>query len=129
MKTPVLIFGNWIGRAYEPVRRFTGVLSLFLVGICLTYQSAAAQKNEAAGANRPDRSRPNIIFILVDDMGYADLGCMGSRDIRTPNVDRLAKEGLRLTNFYANAPVCTPTRCASITGRWKQRVGLVWAFG
>ena len=130
MKTPVIIFGNWIGRGYEPMRRFTVVLSLFFVGMCLTYQSTAApQKNEAAAGNRPARSRPNIIFILVDDMGYADLGCMGSRDIRTPNVDRLAKEGLRLTNFYANAPVCTPTRCAFITGRWQQRVGLEWAFG
>ncbi len=130
MKTAVIIFGNWIGRGYQPIRRFTGVLSLLFVGMCLTCQSAAAaQKNEAAGGNRPDRSRPNIIFILVDDMGYADLGCMGSRDIRTPNVDRLAKEGLRLTNFYANAPVCTPTRCAFITGRWQQRVGLEWAFG
>lgn len=74
-------------------------------------------------------SPPNIVFILVDDMGYADLGCMGSKDIRTPNVDRIAAEGVKLTNFYANAPVCTPTRCAFITGRWQQRVGFEWAMG
>src|SRR6187200_2933705 len=72
---------------------------------------------------------PNIVFILVDDMGYADLGCMGSKDIRTPHIDRIAAEGVKLTNFYANAPVCTPTRCAFITGRWQQRVGFEWAMG
>lgn len=74
-------------------------------------------------------ARPNIVFVLVDDMGYADLGCMGGEDIQTPHIDRLAKEGVKLTNFYSNAPVCTPTRCAFITGRWQQRVGFEWAMG
>lgn len=73
--------------------------------------------------------KPNIIFILMDDMGYADLGCMGSKEVRTPNIDRIAKEGVKLSNFYANAPVCTPTRAAFITGRYQQRVGLEWALG
>jgi arylsulfatase A-like enzyme len=73
--------------------------------------------------------RPNVVFILVDDMGYADVGCMGAKDIRTPNIDRLAKEGVKLTNFYAAAPVCTPTRAAFLTGRYQQRVGLEWALG
>src|SRR5207245_5310289 len=76
-----------------------------------------------------DASRPNIVFILVDDMGYADLGCMGAKDIKTPNIDRLASEGLKFTDFYANAPVCTPTRTAFMTGRWQQRVGFEWAMG
>ena len=74
-------------------------------------------------------ARPNIVFVLVDDMGYADLGCMGAKDIRTPHIDRLASEGLKFTDFYANAPVCTPTRTAFITGRWQQRVGFEWAMG
>lgn len=73
--------------------------------------------------------RPNIIFILVDDLGYADVGCMGAKDIKTPHIDRLATEGLKFTDFYANAPVCTPTRTAFITGRWQQRVGFEWAMG
>ncbi len=72
---------------------------------------------------------PNIVFVLVDDMGYADVGAMGAKDIRTPHVDRLANEGIKLTNFYANAPVCSPTRCGFITGRWQQRVGFEWALG
>lgn len=73
--------------------------------------------------------KPNIVFVLVDDMGYADLGCYGAKDIRTPHIDRLAREGVKFTDFYANAPVCTPTRCAFITGRWQQRVGFEWAMG
>src|SRR5947207_967943 len=73
--------------------------------------------------------KPNVIFVLIDDMGYGDLGCMGAKDVRTPNIDRLAKEGVKFTDFYANAPVCTPTRAAFITGRYQQRTGLEWAFG
>jgi arylsulfatase A-like enzyme len=77
----------------------------------------------------PASARPNIVFVLVDDMGYGDLGCTGARDIATPHIDRLAREGVRFTDFYANAPVCTPTRAAFMTGRWQQRVGLEWALG
>jgi arylsulfatase A len=73
--------------------------------------------------------QPNVIFILVDDMGYADLSSYGSKDIRTPHIDRLAKEGVKFTQAYSNGPVCTPTRAAFITGRYQQRVGLEWAFG
>ena len=72
--------------------------------------------------------KPNVIFILVDDMGYADLSSYGSKDIRTPNIDRLAKEGVKLTQAYSNGPVCTPTRAALMTGRYQQRVGLEWAI-
>jgi arylsulfatase A-like enzyme len=70
-----------------------------------------------------------VVFVLVDDMGYADVGCYGAKDIRTPNVDRLAREGVRMTDFYSNGPVCSPTRCGFITGRWQQRAGLEWALG
>jgi arylsulfatase A-like enzyme len=72
---------------------------------------------------------PNIVFILADDFGYGDLGCMGGTDIATPNIDRLAAEGVKFTDFYANAPVCTPTRTGFMTGRWQQRCGLEFAFG
>ncbi|MEQ1859182.1 MAG: sulfatase-like hydrolase/transferase [Chthoniobacteraceae bacterium] len=73
--------------------------------------------------------QPNIVFILIDDFGYADSGPYGAKDIRTPHIDRLAREGVKFTDFYANAPVCTPTRCGFITGRWQQRVGFEWAMG
>ncbi|MCF7789083.1 MAG: sulfatase [Prosthecobacter sp.] len=74
-------------------------------------------------------AQPNIVFILADDFGYGDLGCMGCKDIATPNIDRLAAEGVKFTDFYANAPVCTPTRAGFITGRWQQRCGIEFAFG
>ena len=65
----------------------------------------------------------NIVLILADDMGYGDLGCYGCPDIRTPNIDSLAKQGVRLTSFYSNGPECTPTRTGLMTGRYQQRVG------
>ena len=73
--------------------------------------------------------RPNVIFILADDLGYADLGAYGATDIRTPNLDRLRREGVKFTDFHSNGPVCTPTRCALMTGRYQQRIGgLEWAI-
>lgn len=68
-------------------------------------------------------NRPNIVFIFADDMGYGDLGCYGAPDVRTPHIDRLAREGVRFTNFYANGPECSPSRTAFLTGRYQQRVG------
>lgn len=67
---------------------------------------------------------PNIVFILVDDLGYADLGCYGNTVIKTPALDGLAREGVRFTNFYAAAGVCTPTRAALLTGCYPKRVGM-----
>jgi arylsulfatase A len=67
---------------------------------------------------------PNIVFIYADDMGYGDLGCYGARALRTPNLDRLAAEGLRMTDFYSVSPVCTPSRAALLTGRYAARMGI-----
>jgi arylsulfatase A-like enzyme len=72
--------------------------------------------------------RPNIVLILADDLGYADLGCYGSRDIKTPSIDALSRGGVRLTDCYAAAPVCTPTRAALITGRYPQKAGFEWVI-
>lgn len=68
--------------------------------------------------------RPNIVFIYADDLGYGDLSCYGATAIKTPNLDRMAAEGLRLTNFYSVAPVCTPSRAALMTGRYAARMGI-----
>src|SRR5688500_17224127 len=67
--------------------------------------------------------RPNIVFILADDLGYGDLACFGAKDVRTPHIDALAREGVRFTNAYANGPECTPSRTAILTGRYPQRAG------
>src|SRR3954471_22384440 len=60
--------------------------------------------------------RPNVVFILADDLGYGDLGCYGQKLIQTPNLDRMAAEGMRFTQFYAGAPVCAPSRAVLMTG-------------
>lgn len=62
-------------------------------------------------------TQPNIVFVLADDLGYGDLGCFGQSKIRTPNLDRMAAEGMRLTNHYAGATVCAPSRCSLLTGK------------
>lgn len=69
------------------------------------------------------RTRPNIIVILADDLGFGDLGCYGSRDIPTPNIDSLATGGVRFTSGYVTAPVCSPSRAGLMTGRYQQRFG------
>jgi arylsulfatase A-like enzyme len=73
-------------------------------------------------------SKPNVIVFLIDDMGYGDIGPYGVKDAKTPHMDRLAREGVRFVNSYSNAPVCTPTRCGLMTGRYQQRYGLEWAL-
>ena len=67
---------------------------------------------------------PNVVLIVSDDLGYGDLGAYGARDIRTPHLDRLARQGVRFTDAYSNGAVCTPTRVALMTGRYQQRAGL-----
>lgn len=79
-----------------------------------------------------NNAQPNIVHILVDDVGYDDIGVFGSHDTKTPHLDQLAKEGTRFTNFYAPHPSCTPTRAAILTGRMAPRVndgkgiGILW---
>ena len=79
---------------------------------------AAGSRAIAAGVAR----RPNILFILADDLGYADLSCYGRRDFRTPNIDALAAQGMRFRQAYANSAVCSATRLALITGRYQYRL-------
>jgi arylsulfatase A-like enzyme len=79
----------------------------------------------AAGASgAAPTARPNLIVILTDDQGYGDLGCYGSPTIRTPHIDRMAAEGVRFTDFYSGAEVCTPSRAALLTGRYPLRSGM-----
>ena len=68
--------------------------------------------------------RPNIILIMADDLGYGDIGCYGSTKINTPNIDALAKGGMKFTDYHSNCPVCSPTRAALLTGRYQQRSGI-----
>ena len=85
---------------------------LFLFTLAMTHCTAQRQE------------KPNIIIIMADDMGYGDLSCYGSTLINTPNLDNLAAEGIRFTDFHANGSVCSPTRAALLTGKYQQRVGI-----
>lgn len=85
--------------------------------------SVAAAASAAVFARSASAApRPNILFILADDLGWADLSCYGRSDYKTPNLDRLAAQGMRLTNAYSAAPVCTPTRVGFHTGRYPARL-------
>jgi arylsulfatase A-like enzyme len=72
---------------------------------------------------------PNIVIIYADDLGYADLGCFGAKKIKTPNLDRMAKQGVRLTSFYVAQAVCSASRAALMTGKYSNRVGILGALG
>jgi hypothetical protein len=91
--------------------RSTGLSAIVLSVLLVTLVTADEQ-----GRDRPI-SRPNIIFIMADDLGYGDLGCYGQKWIQTPNIDRMASEGMRFTHCYAGAPVCAASRSALMTGQ------------
>jgi arylsulfatase A-like enzyme len=78
----------------------------------------------AAAQQQLSPAKPNVVLIMTDDAGYADTGAYGAPDIRTPHIDSLARDGVKLTDFYANAMSCTPTRAGLIAGRYQQRYGL-----
>jgi len=89
--------------------------------VLIQYGEAGA----ARAAPEPEmEGRPNFVLIFIDDQGYQDLGCFGSPDIRTPNLDRMAEEGMKFTDFYSLAPVCSASRAALMTGCYPFRVGI-----
>jgi len=94
-------------------RRFLGTVG------ALAPAAIAARRLAAAPPQKP-----NFIVIYADDQGYGDLGCYGATKFKTPNIDRMAAEGMRFTNFYVTAPVCTPTRSSLVTGCYPRRVGM-----
>ena len=78
----------------------------------------------ALASNTVDKTNPNILFILVDDLGLGDLSCQYAKDLSTPNIDRIFETGVRLDNFYANSSVSSPSRAALLTGRFPAMVGV-----
>lgn len=91
---------------------------------------ALAPLSGVAGTSRQPAQKPNVIFILMDDFGYTDLACYGSRYYETPNIDRLARQGIRFTNAYAACPVSSPTRAALMTGKYTVNTGITdWIPG
>lgn len=88
--------------------RYSNIVSTFIFFVSL------AGSISLRGA---DPAKPNIVFILADDLGYAEVGCYGQKKIKTPNIDRIAKEGIKLTQFYSGQAVCAPARCVLMTGK------------
>lgn len=80
-------------------------------------------------AQERNTQRPNVVLIMTDDVGYGDIGSYGAPDVRTPHIDSLARDGVRLTDFYANGATCTPTRTGLISGRYQQRFALERPLG
>ncbi len=110
-------------RADEPTRRdFIKTAAASAVAASqAASQTGAANENETE--NEPP-DLPNIVIIFTDDQGYQDLGCFGSPNIKTPRIDQMAKEGMRLTDFYVAASICSPSRAALLTGCYPPRVGI-----
>lgn len=96
----------------------------FRLRTCLALLASVAVATAAVQTARAAKQdRPNILIIVSDDQGYHDLGCFGAEDVKTPHLDRLASEGVRLTSFYVTWPACTPSRGSLLTGRYPQRNG------
>ncbi|HEX3994189.1 MAG TPA: sulfatase-like hydrolase/transferase, partial [Acetobacteraceae bacterium] len=96
--------------------------SAFIVlGVLLLAPLGSLRAGDAAPAAR----KPNVVVIVTDDQGAADAGCYGAKDLLTPNIDAIATHGVRFTQFYAGAPVCSPSRAALMTGRYPLRAGLI----
>ncbi|MEK6237564.1 MAG: sulfatase-like hydrolase/transferase, partial [Planctomycetales bacterium] len=109
------------GRTAECLARLSRGTTTFLLVAAAGILSAGL---ENAAHAKEKRDAPNIVMILVDDLGYGDLSCQGAKDLKSPAIDSLAASGVRMDEFYANCPVCSPTRAALLTGRFQDLVGV-----
>lgn len=98
---------------------------LLVLGLCVTAVACGALDADTVRRDGP----PNVVVVFADDQGWADFGLQGAEGFATPNLDRMAREGVRLTDFYAAQPVCSASRAALLTGRYPNRVGIVGALG
>ena len=109
-------------------RSFLGMMSAAALSTALPHSLEGAMASSLLEGS--PASRPNIVFFLIDDLGFGDLGCYGNTFCETPNIDRLAREGMRFTNAYASAPVCSPSRASILTGQSPARLHLTqWIPG
>ena len=92
----------------------------YLIGLFLIVELNAAAAKQPV---RQAQDRPNILFIFIDDQGYYDLGCYGATEVKTPRIDALAENGVRFTDYYAAAPICSPSRAGLLTGCYPRRTG------
>src|SRR5262249_12600688 len=105
--------------------RYHEMNRLRLVTLLVVIVSSFGARIDAAERPKP----PNVVIVFADDLGYGDLGCYGAPGRPTPNLDRMAAEGVRLTDFYVAQPICSASRTALLTGRYPNRVGILGALG
>jgi len=104
--------GHWVWNETVKSLKLKSVsIIVLLVSILVLLGGYANKANE----------KPNVIVIFIDDMGYADLSCFGNPVVKTPNIDALAQQGIKFTNFYVNSPICSPSRVALFTGCYPMR--------
>lgn len=101
----------------------TGSLAVLLCTVLSCLLAGCGGRDGSARAPAAHPRPPNFVILLTDDQGYQDLGCFGSPTIKTPEIDRMAEEGVRFTSFYAGYSICTPSRAALMTGCYAERVG------
>ena len=116
----ILIFVLWVGLKYLTYNQSDNTEHLEAKTAYLEQVTSSVGRENIQDPS----SRPNIVFILYDDMGLGDIGAYGATAIKTPAIDSLAENGVKLTNFYASSPVCTPSRVGLMTGRFPPRAGL-----
>ena len=105
------------------MKNFAFVILSLLMGLMVS-----CTNSEGSEAETESEGLPNIVVIYCDDLGYGDLACFGNEVIRTPNIDRMASDGMKFTEFYSASPVCSPSRAALLTGRIPQRMGINSVF-
>jgi arylsulfatase A len=91
----------------------TGIFTLYAIFSVTSY-----------GQSSSNKAKPNFVIIMADDLGYGAISCFGHKEIKTPNLDEMAKQGVKFLDYHSNGTVCSPTRAALMTGRYQQRTGV-----
>jgi arylsulfatase A len=104
------------------------ILCFLLLPFMGLHSCTTGESGSSGTSGTPASPLPSIVMIYCDDLGYGDLGCFGNTEIRTPNINRLATQGMKFTEFYSASPVCSPSRAALLTGRIPQRMGINSVF-
>lgn len=106
--------------------------NFFILSGCLLALGCSQNKQNTTTENETpkikNKNNPNVVIIFADDLGYGDLGCFGAKDIKTPNLDKIAKQGIKFTECYSASPISSPSRAALLTGRMPQRMGINGVF-
>src|SRR5690606_5461132 len=94
---------------------------LLLLAVAIVLFGCKSKGNDSKATELSENTKPNVILIFIDDMGWSDISSFGNTEAKTPNIDQLAAEGISFEQFYVNAPICSPSRTAITTGTYPQR--------